>query len=152
VDRLDRDVLGLSGLTSVVWLEGINDIGGHNATAAQVIAGLQNVISRLRAHGVKVIGCTIHSNLNCVDKPSYGTVDADSRRQTVNAFIRGAGSGYDSVADMDAATIDPVTGELQAAFVPDSTKGGPGDMLHPNRDGYQAMADTVDLGVLAPSH
>jgi GDSL-like lipase/acylhydrolase family protein len=28
VDRLDRDVLGLSGLTDVIWLEGINDVGG----------------------------------------------------------------------------------------------------------------------------
>ena len=28
VDRLDRDVLGLSGLTDVIWLEGINDLGG----------------------------------------------------------------------------------------------------------------------------
>ena len=27
VDRLDRDVLGLSGLTHVIWLEGINDPG-----------------------------------------------------------------------------------------------------------------------------
>ena len=27
VDRLDRDVLGLSGLTHVIWLEGINDLG-----------------------------------------------------------------------------------------------------------------------------
>jgi hypothetical protein len=41
--------------------------------------------------------------------------------------------------------MDPVTGELQAAFVPDSTKGGPGDKLHPNRDGYQIRADTFDL-------
>jgi GDSL-like Lipase/Acylhydrolase family len=38
VDRLDRDVLGLSGLTDVIWLEGINDIGaGH--TTDSIIAG-----------------------------------------------------------------------------------------------------------------
>jgi lysophospholipase L1-like esterase len=52
---------------------------------------------------------------------------------------------------MDAATLDPVSGELQAEFVPDSTKGGPGEKLHPTRAGYQAMANTVDLSVLAPT-
>jgi len=29
VDRLDRDVLGLSGLTYVIWMEGINDSRGR---------------------------------------------------------------------------------------------------------------------------
>ena len=29
-DRLDRDVLGLSGLTHVIWLEGINDLGAKS--------------------------------------------------------------------------------------------------------------------------
>jgi lysophospholipase L1-like esterase len=52
---------------------------------------------------------------------------------------------------MDAATVDPSTGQLKAEFVPDSTKGGPGDFLHLNRAGYQAMADSVDVRVLAPS-
>lgn len=33
LDRLDRDVLGLSGLSAVVWLQGINDFGAGNATA-----------------------------------------------------------------------------------------------------------------------
>lgn len=152
-DRLDRDVLALSGLTSVVWLEGINDIGGHGATAAQVIAGLQQVVGRLRAHGITVVGCTITSSLH--NEGSYGTLDADGRRRAVNAFIRGHGPGtgfYAAIADMDAATLDPVSGELQAPFVPDSTKGGPGDKLHPNRAGYQAMANTVDLTILAPGH
>src|SRR5207253_3168490 len=37
-DRLDRDVLGLSGLTQVVWLEGINDLGGGH-TVASIEAG-----------------------------------------------------------------------------------------------------------------
>jgi hypothetical protein len=68
---------------------------------------------------------------------------------TTNDFIRHSGL-YDSVADMDAATIEPATGQLLPEFVPDSSEGGPGDLLHPNRAGYQAMANTVDLNVLAP--
>lgn len=55
-----------------------------------------------------------------------------------------------SVADMDAATVDPKTGELKPEFVPDSSIGSPGDKLHPDRAGYQAMANTVDIKVLAP--
>ena len=30
------------------------------------------------------------------------------------------------------------------------TIGGPGDLLHPNRAGLQAMAQTVDIVLLAP--
>jgi hypothetical protein len=43
------------------------------------------------------------------------------------------------VVDFDAATLDPATGGLKMEFVPDSTAGGPGDKLHPNRTGYHAM-------------
>ena len=82
---LDRDVLGLSGLTHVIWLEGINDLGagyGQAATAAPVfenpvvhtpaniIAGYQNVVGRLHAKGVKVYGATIVSALpKCRSSP-----------------------------------------------------------------------------------
>jgi lysophospholipase L1-like esterase len=62
----------------------------------------------------------------------------------VNEFIRHGGL-FDAVADFDAATIDPVSGGLRPEFRPDSALGGPGDGLHPNRAGYQAMANSVDL-------
>src|SRR6266480_6727251 len=58
VDRLDRDVLGLSGLTHVIWLEGINDLGAGHTTDA-IIAGYQNIVSRLHARGIKVYGATL---------------------------------------------------------------------------------------------
>ena len=41
--------------------------------------------------------------------------------------------------DFDAATLDPATGGLRPEMVPDSTTGGAGDKLHPNRAGYLAM-------------
>jgi hypothetical protein len=44
--------------------------------------------------------------------------------------------------------VDPQTGGLRAEFVPDSTIGGPGDKLHPNRAGYLAMAGSIDLKLL----
>jgi lysophospholipase L1-like esterase len=150
LDRLDRDVLGLSGLTAVVWLQGINDFAAGNATANTLIAGLKEGISRLHAAGIKVIGATLTSTLNCSLLSTWGSASTDSKRRETNDFIRHSDL-YDSVADMDAATIDPRTGELKAEFVPDSSTGSPGDKLHPNRAGYQAMANTVDIKVLAPS-
>ena len=39
---------------------------------------------------------------------------------------------------------------MRAEFLPSSTVGGPGDNIHPNRAGYQAMALAVDLDLIAP--
>jgi len=52
------------------------------------------------------------------------------------------------VADFDAATVDPATGGLRAMFQPNSTTGGAGDRLHPNRAGYLAMGNAIDLDML----
>jgi hypothetical protein len=41
LERLERDVLALSGVTTVIWLEGINDLGSAHASADEVIAGFQ---------------------------------------------------------------------------------------------------------------
>ena len=149
LQRLDRDVLGLPGLSAVVFLEGINDIGAADASAETVIAGLQEVVSRVRAHGrVAIVGATLTSSLNSTNAP-YGTPEADQRRQAVNAFIRNSGI-FDSVADFDAATLDPSTGELRPEFQSNSTTAMI-DRLHPNRAGYLAMAAAVDIGALGPS-
>ena len=44
--------------------------------------------------------------------------------------------------------VEPVarvqTGELKAEYQPNSSTGGPGDKLHPNRAGYMAMGLSVD--------
>jgi hypothetical protein len=49
-----------------------------------------------------------------------------------------------------AATLDPQTGGLKPEFVPDSTIGGPGDKLHPDRAGYLGMGMAIDLELLNP--
>jgi len=149
LQRLDRDVLSLPGLSAVVFLEGINDIGAADASAEAVIGGIQEVVTRVRAHGrVAIVGATLTSSLNSTNAP-YGTPQADQRRQAVNAFIRNAGI-FDSVADFDAVTLDPSTGELKPEFQSNSTTAMI-DRLHPNRAGYLAMAQSIDIGVLGPS-
>jgi len=152
VDRLDRDVLGLSGLTHVIWLEGINDIGAGTTTDA-IIAGYQNVVGRLHAKGIKVYGATLTSALGIsgVDMGDNGP-GHDASRMILNAFIRSSGL-YDGVEDFDAATLDPSTGNMLAEFLPNSTFTQlPWDYLHPNHAGYLAMGEVVDIQPFAPHH
>ncbi len=140
VDRLDRDVLGLSGLTHVVWLEGINDVAGGYATD-DIIAGYKNVVSRLHARGIKVIGGTLTSALS---NPARGAA-GDVKRRILNDFIRTPGN-FDDIADFDAVTIDPATGDMLARFLPNSEFSQlPLDFLHPNHAGYNAMGQAVPL-------
>ena len=151
LDRLERDVLSLAGVTDIIWLEGINDLS-RGATAEAVIAGMQELVKRVRARGkLKIIAATITSGLG--NSGDAGTVSVNERRQTINKFIRTGGLPggiFDGVADFDAVTVDAKTGGLRAEFQPNSTIGGAGDKLHPNRAGYQAMGNAIDLTLLAP--
>jgi lysophospholipase L1-like esterase len=98
---------------------------------------------------VRIIGATVTSAFGSTS-PAHGSAEQDSRRKTLNDIIR-TGGLFDGVADFDHATLDPATGGMRAEFVPESTTGGPGDKLHPNRAGYEAMAATIDLaGLLGP--
>lgn len=141
-------MLSLSGVSAVIWLEGITDLTS-GVSAEAVIDGLRRGVARMRARarGLRVIGATITSSVGAAGPA--GSADVEARRQVVNAFIRSGGL-FDAVADFDGATADPPTGALRAAFQPGSTTGGAGDRLHPNRAGHQAMAEAIDIGVLAP--
>ena len=149
LDRLDRDVLALSGVTAVIWLEGINDFSKNgNASAATVIDGMKQGVARIRQRfpGVRVIGATVTTALGS-SSAAHGSAEQDGKRRALNDFIRSGGL-FDGVADFAAATLDPATGEMRAEFVPESTTGGPGEKLHPNRAGYEAMAGAIDLAPL----
>jgi lysophospholipase L1-like esterase len=144
--RLDRDVLSLSGLAAVIWLEGINDFSKNgNAEVAAVETGMKEIVARLRARapGVRVIGATVVSALGS-SNAAHGSPEQDAKRKGLNEFIRTSGV-FDGVADFDKATLDPQTGGLKAEFIPESTTGGPGDKLHPNRAGYLAIGLAIDL-------
>jgi lysophospholipase L1-like esterase len=151
-DRLDRDVLSLSGVAAVIWLEGINDFSKNgNASVEAVETGMKEIVSRIRTKfpGVRMIGATLTSALGSTNG-NHGSAEQDAKRKALNEFIR-TGGLFDGVADFDAATIDPKTGGMQAEFVPESTTGGPGDKLHPNRVGYLAMGMATDLSLMAPT-
>lgn len=144
--RLERDVLSLSGVAAVIWLEGINDLSRNANTSVETIAAaMKDVVSRLKAAipGVRVIGGTVITALGSTNG-AHGSPEQDVARRELNTFIRTSGL-FDGIADFDAATLDPATGGLKPEFVPDSTTGGPGDRLHPNRAGYLAMGEAIDL-------
>src|ERR1700723_357461 len=94
-DRLDRDVLGLSGLSHVIWLEGINDLGASHTPDA-VIAGYKDVVARLHAKGIKVYAGTLTSALGMVNPAEGWNTDTpnnrdngaanDSKRMILNRF------------------------------------------------------------------
>jgi lysophospholipase L1-like esterase len=142
VDRLDLDAIDQAGASVVILMEGTNDLGFPPApTAAEVIAGLQSTVDRLHLAGFRVI---LGTQTPSKDTPffEHGTPAAIAARNEINDWIRTAGVA-DGVVDFHAALRDPGDpDQLRPEF--DS-----GDHLHPSAAGYQAMADAVDLGLLA---
>ena len=147
--RFDRDVLAQSGVTHVIFLEGINDLGlaGNGQpmpAAAEIIAGHRQIVERAHAHGLKVIAGTFlpfeGTNLGAI-APGYYSAEKDARRQAANEFIR-TSRAYDGVVDFEAAVRDPGHPlQLLSQF-----KGM--DNLHLTDSGYQTMANAVNLALL----
>jgi lysophospholipase L1-like esterase len=155
--RFDRDVLSHPGADTVVLMMGINDIGwpgsalvpeGEPApTAEQIIQGYQQLIDRAHAHDMRIIGATLTPFNNAFEGgplEGYYNEEKEAKRQAVNEWIRTSGE-FDDVIDFDAAVEDPANpGRIQTQF-------DKGDHLHPNDAGYEAMAQSIDLGLLGVS-
>ncbi len=149
--RIDRDVLGLSGVKTVIWFEGINDFSRNgNASLETVQATMKETVARVRKLrlDIRIIGATVTSAFGS-SSPAHGFIEQDEKRKALNTFIRSSGL-FDGVIDFDAVTIDPQSGGLKAEFIPESTTGGAGDKLHPNRTGYLAMGMAIDLNLFKP--
>lgn len=142
--RFDRDVLAVPGVTHLVLLEGINDIGASGAGGMfgdtplvdpqDLIGAYQQVIARAREHGIKVIGATILPFAGAL----YYSAEKEAIRATVNQWIR-TSAEFAGIVDFDAAVRDPSDrGRLKAEY--DS-----GDHLHPNAEGYRRMGEVIDL-------
>jgi lysophospholipase L1-like esterase len=142
VDRLGRDVLSHAGVSHVVLFEGTNDIA-RGATSEQLIAGMKDIIARVKAKGIKIVGATILPRANAY--PIAGTLTLFDERKTkikneVNAWIR-KDAGFDAVLDFDRVVRDPAHPDtIQASY-------GCGDGVHPSSIGYYQMGKSVDLSV-----
>jgi lysophospholipase L1-like esterase len=138
--RFDRDVLMQTGVSHVVVLEGINDIGigrnNANPTAADLIAGHQQLIERAHAQGLKIYGAT----LTPFEGAPYYTPEGEAKRKALNEWIR-TSKAYDGVIDFDMIARDP---SAPLRFLPAYDSG---DHLHPNDAGYKAMGDAVELAL-----
>lgn len=146
--RIDRDVIELSGVSAMIWLEGINDFSRNgNASVETVVNGMKDVVRRLRAKRpeLRVFGATVVTSLGA-SPPAHGFPEQDQKRRALNDFIRKSGF-FDGVIDFDQVTFDASSGGLKPEFIPESTTGGPGDKLHPNRAGYLAMGMAIDLNL-----
>jgi lysophospholipase L1-like esterase len=146
--RIERDVLDLSGVGAIIWLEGINDFSKNgNASLETVQAAMKETVARIRARRpeIRVIGATVVTALGS-SSAAHGFPEQDAKRKALNDFIRTSGL-FDGVVDFDRVTVDAQTGSLKGELVPESTTGGAGDKLHPNRAGYLGMGMAVDLGL-----
>jgi len=148
--RFDRDVLGQPGVKWLVVLEGINDIGiggrpgaqpPDAVTADDLIAAHKQIIERAHMRGIKVIGATLTPYVGA----AYATDQGEEMREAVNQWIR-TSHAYDAVVDFDATLQDPANPkQIRPAF-------NIRDHLHPNDEGYKAMADAVDLSIFEEKH
>ncbi len=141
--RFDRDVLAQTGAKFVIIALGTNDIGRtffprmpneSPITAEQLVWGLQQIVARAHARGVKVIATT----LNPYEGADFYNIPGDRMREAFNTYVRTSGI-FDGVVDFDRVMRDP---SHPARFLPAYDSG---DHLHPNDAGYKAMADAIDL-------
>jgi len=142
--RFERNVLDQAGVTHVIVLEGINDIGSARQnptpTAEDIIAGHEQMIERAHTRGLKIYGAT----LTPFEGAAYFSTEGETKRQTLNEWIR-TSHAYDAVIDFDAATRDPAN---PARYLP---RYDSGDHLHPNDAGYEAMGNAVDVALFKPA-
>jgi lysophospholipase L1-like esterase len=141
LDRFNRDVLSQPGVKWVIFSDDpINDLGSTSPppTSAQLIAGLQQLISMAHQNGIKFL-C---STLTPYQGAGYWTQQGETAREAYNAYVLGSGSGCDGVVDQAAAVSNPSDPTM---YLPAYDSG---DHLHPNDAGYQAIANAVNLNLL----
>ena len=144
--RFDRDVLAQPGVTHVIVMLGTNDLRNRwkkpeeEPTAAQMIAGLQQMAVRAHSAGIKIIGATLTPFGNETYMAGAWNPQREEVRRAVNGWIRDGGA-FDAVADFDQALRDP---EHPTQMRPSDDCG---DGLHPSDLGYIKMGDAIDLAL-----
>ncbi|WP_258055999.1 hypothetical protein [Streptomyces sp. Ru62] len=152
--RLDRDILDLPGITTVVIDEGLKDIlAGTDDTTLEESYGLLR--DQLRAWGIKVVYTTLtpcHGYAPC-------TTDNDADRADANTWITDQTDyttptvtytdAEQTVAIPDpTSTADPPALMLNAGTAPSDYD--PGDHVNLTADAYHAISNALDLTTLGP--
>jgi lysophospholipase L1-like esterase len=142
MERLEREVFGMSNVKYLIVTIGVNDIGTTRSAerADQVADNLINfykqVVEKCHAKGIKVYGAPILP----FGKSMY---DADYRLLAwakVNTWIR-TGKTFDAVIDFEPVMRNP---EAPTSLLPNVHDN---DWLHPNQLGYKLMGESVDVNL-----
>jgi lysophospholipase L1-like esterase len=137
IGRADRDLFALPGVTHVVLLAGVNDIGlaallgERPVDAADLAAGLDHLIARIQAAGIAPVLGTL-TPFAGTPLPGFDSARNQAVREEINGWIREYRQC--AVVDFAAAIADPAD--------PDRLWVGydSGDHLHPNDAGAVALA------------
>jgi lysophospholipase L1-like esterase len=136
--RLDRDVLSVPGVRTVLLLEGTNDLGGGAnappAPAAQVIDAMKGIAARVHAAHLRIVASTILPMCNAAGS------DKENARLAVNGWIR-AGGVFDAVLDFDSVLRDPADPTVMVADLRT-------DCYHPNAAGDALLGRYIPLAAL----
>ena len=151
--RFEHDVVGQPGVSDLIVLLGINDIGWPGSpfapredavTLEELQTGFRQLAATAHARGLRVTVGTLPPFEGALEgTPFAGHYSAakEHLRQQLNGWLRTAGL-FDAVVDFDAVLRDPRRpGRMRAEF--DS-----GDHLHPGDAGYQAMAAAIDIALM----
>ncbi len=143
LERFDHDVLSATGVSSVIILEGINDIGlsscktEHCDVGAMLVVAYRKLIERAHRAHLRAVGATLTPIANSgYDSPAHRLV-----RDRINTWIRESNE-FDAVVDFDRA-VRRTQDHQKLRMEYDS-----GDHLHLNSAGYRAMAESIDLSEL----
>ncbi|MCC4253967.1 MAG: SGNH/GDSL hydrolase family protein [Pseudomonadota bacterium] len=140
--RFDSDVLAVPGVSHVVILEGVNDLGAAARDQqpmlppAAIIGAYRQMIARAHDRGVKVILATILPYKGA----GYWNAAGEASRVAINDWIR-TNREADGYVDLAQAIADPADPARMARAY------DVGDALHPNDAGFRVMADAIDLSL-----
>ena len=140
--RFDSDVLAVPGVSHVVILEGVNDLGAAARDQqpmlppAAIIGAYRQMIARAHDRGVKVILATILPYKGA----GYWSAAGEASRVAINDWIR-TNREADGYVDLAQAVADPADPARMARAY------DVGDALHPNDAGFRVMADAIDLSL-----
>lgn len=142
MERFERDVLQIPGVTSVILALGTNDIGWIRKPEDIVAAGAESVFAGLKAladlahrNRLQVYGATLTPRVGSWDY----SPEQEAERLKLNSLIREADC-FDRVMDFAGAIAD--TGD-SAIMAPHCDSG---DHLHPSAlGGYQMAAHACEI-------
>jgi hypothetical protein len=143
--RFDRDVLMVPGVSHLIIVDAINDIGQAAGlaqgveipTVESLAMAYRQMVARAHARGVKVIAATMLPFAG-VPFPNFYSPEKERVRQGLNQWIRTSGA-FDGVIDMEAMVRDPADPSRYAAGLDAANH------FAPNEAGEKRIGEGIDV-------